>query len=121
MTHGTESGEEAIELRRYVAALRRGAPLIAALVVVLAVSTYVVSKALPKRYTAEARIVLQTSTLAGQAPSNDTITRELNTIDALITTRPLLEQAARQVPGATASSLHSNVDSKADHAANLIP
>ena len=120
MTHGTESGEEAIELRRYVAALRRGAPLIAALVVVLAVSTYVVSKALPKRYTAEARIVLQTSTLAGQAPSNDTITRELNTIDALITTRPLLEQAARQVPGATASSLHSNVDSKADHDANII-
>jgi Mrp family chromosome partitioning ATPase/capsular polysaccharide biosynthesis protein len=119
MTHGTESGEEAIELRRYADALRRGAPLIAALVVALAVSTYLVSKALPKRYTAEARIVLQNPALSGQS-STDATTRELNTIDALVTTRPLLAQAARQVPGASVSALQDNVKSEADQNANLI-
>src|SRR3954453_19927767 len=111
MTHGTESGEEGIELRGYADALRRGAPLIAALVVALAVSTYLVTKALPKRYTAEARIVLQNPALTGQSSRNDAKTQELNTIDALVTARPLLAQAARQVPGASVPALRDNVHS----------
>src|SRR5712671_6054959 len=80
------SGEESIELRRYLDALRRSVPLIAAVVVVLTVSIFVVSSLLPKRYKAQTSIVEQGVTVSNQAQNVDALTRELNTINKLVTT-----------------------------------
>jgi Mrp family chromosome partitioning ATPase len=114
------AAEESIEVRRYLDALRRSLPLVIAIVVVLAGSIYVVSTALPKRYKATASIVQRTNSVIDQGGSVDTITRDLNTIDALLTTDDVLSAAAREVGGETTDTLREKVSSTVDPNANLI-
>jgi Mrp family chromosome partitioning ATPase len=120
MSNSIAPSEEPIELRRYTGALRRGLPLIGAIVLALALSTYFVSRALPKHYKAQASIVLQDLTASDQNQSNDSLTRQLNTVSSLVTTDPILGAATREVPGTTLSSLRDNVHSRVDPNANLI-
>src|SRR3954468_18535480 len=80
------AAEEPIEVRRYLEALRRGLPLIAGVVVVLAVATYLVSSSLPKRYKAETSIVQRSTAVLDNNSSVDAIARDLNTINSLLTT-----------------------------------
>jgi capsular polysaccharide biosynthesis protein len=118
--NGRLPGEEPIELRRYLDALRRGLPLIVLAVIAATVAAFVVSLALTKHYRAEASIVRQQLTSADQAQSVDSLTRELNTLNSLLTTDEMLKAAAAKLPGETADSLRGEVDSSVDPNANLI-
>jgi capsular exopolysaccharide synthesis family protein len=113
-------GEEPIEVRRYMEALRRGLPLVLGIVAVLTVSIYIVSASLPKRYKATASIVRRIDPASDQTQSTDEMTRELNTLNALITTDGVLGAAARSVPGTTIQTLRDEVSSSVDPNANLI-
>jgi capsular exopolysaccharide synthesis family protein len=112
-------GEEPIEVRRYLDALRRGLPLVAGIVAVLAVCTYIVSASLPKRYKATASVVRRIDPTTDQATSTDEITRELNTLDALLTTDQVLGPAAGKT-GTSLQVLRDEVSSSVDPNANLI-
>jgi capsular exopolysaccharide synthesis family protein len=112
--------EEPIEFRRALDALRRSRVLVIGIVVVLAVTTYLVSTSLPERYKATASIVQRTSGVLDQSDNVDSITRDLNTIDALLTTDTVLGAAARRVPGESIETLKDKIASSVDPNANLI-
>jgi capsular exopolysaccharide synthesis family protein len=112
--------EEPIEVRRYLDALRRSLPLVIGIVVVLAGSIYVVSTSLPKRYKATTSIVQRSNSVIDQNSSVDSITRDLNTINSLLTTDDVLSAAAKKVPGESIDSLRDKVSSSVDPNANLI-
>ncbi len=114
------AAEQPIEVRRYLDALRRSLPLVLGIVVVLAGSVYLVSSSLPKRYKATTSIVMRSSSVLDQNQNVDTITRDLNTIDALLTTDDVLAAAAKKVPGETTETLRDKVSSSVDPNANLI-
>jgi Mrp family chromosome partitioning ATPase len=114
------AGEEPVELRRYLAALRRSFPLIVGIVLVLAGSIYVVSASLPKRYTARATVAQQGAPLTEQPSNADIAARELNTLKALLTTHDVLAAAARKLPGENADSLAGKVRARVVPDANVI-
>src|ERR1700754_2480401 len=91
------AAEEPIEARRSLAALPRSLPLVIGIVVVLGASTYAVSTSLPKRYKATASIVQRTSGLGDSASNADSLVRDLNTTEVLLTTDSVLSGAARQI------------------------
>jgi Mrp family chromosome partitioning ATPase/capsular polysaccharide biosynthesis protein len=115
-----DTGEEPIEVRRYLEALRRSLPLIAGITLVLTLSAYLVSSSLAKRYEAQASIVRQNLTVLDQTLSADSATRDLNTASILLTTRRVLQAAAREVPGETADSLAGKVKARVDPGADFI-
>src|SRR5215471_2233017 len=104
-----QAAEEPIEVRRYMDALRRSLPLVLGIVVVLAGSVYLVSSSLPKRYKAQTSIVKQDAAAIDTSTDVDTVTRELNTINSLLTTDDVLSAAAKQVPGETKDTLRKKV------------
>jgi capsular exopolysaccharide synthesis family protein len=114
------AAEEPIEVRRYLDALRRSLGLVAGIVVVLAGSVYLVSSSLPKRYKATTTIVQRSTAVIDSNNTVDSITRDLNTIDALLTTDDVLAAAAKKVPGETTETLRDKVSSSVDPNANLI-
>jgi capsular exopolysaccharide synthesis family protein len=114
------AAEEPIEVRRYLDALRRGMPLVIGMVLVLAGSIYAVSSSLPKRYKATTSIVQQTTAVTDTGTNTDSIVRDLNTIDALLTTDDVLSAAARDVAGESIESLRGKISSSVDPNANLI-
>ena len=75
---------------------------------------------LPDRYKATASIVQRSSGVIDQSDNVDSITRDLNTLNALVTTDTVLSEAARKVPGTTLDELRDNVSSSVDPNANLI-
>lgn len=114
------SGEQPIEVRRYLTALRRSWVFIAAFVVAITAVAVVGSKLAAKHYRSTATIV-QGGTFVGDSSSNpDIASRQLETIRRLLTTDAVLDVAARQVPGQTAESLSSAVSSTVDPQANII-
>jgi capsular polysaccharide biosynthesis protein len=114
------AAEEPIEVRRYLDALRRSLPLIIAITFVLAVTVYVVSSTLPKRYKATASIVQRTGAVSDQNSSVDSITRDLNTINSLVTTDSVLRSVSGKILGESVEDLRDNVASSVDPNANLI-
>jgi len=100
--------------------LRRSLPLIVGIVAILAVSTYAISTSLPKRYKATASIVQRVSALGEASTDTNYLVRDLNTIDALLTTDSVLSGAARSVSGESTDSLRGKVSSTVDPNANLI-
>jgi tyrosine-protein kinase len=114
------AAEEPIEVRRYLDALRRSLPLVLGIVVVLAGSVYLVSSSLPKRYKATTSIVRRVTSVVDQNQNVDSITRDLNTVDALLTTDDVLAAAAKKIPGETTETLRDKVSSSVDPNANLI-
>src|SRR5262249_10463040 len=113
-------GEEPIEVRRYVDALRRSLPLILGIVALLAVAIYIVSASLPKRYKSTASVVRRIAPTSDQQPNVDAMTRDLNTLNALITIDGVLSAASHKVPGTTIQDLRDEVSSSVDPNANLI-
>jgi tyrosine-protein kinase len=112
--------EEPVEVRRYLDAIRRGRWLIAGIVVLLTGVVVGVSLSLPDRYDATASIVKQVEAQPFNDVSIDVVTRELNTIGQLLSTRNVLAPAAQRIPGETADTLADLVKSSVDPDANLI-
>jgi capsular polysaccharide biosynthesis protein len=116
----SDTGEEPIEVRRYIDALRHGLVLIGAITLVLGLAAFLVSTSLSKRYEARASIVEQSATVLDQTVDADTATRNLNTAGILLTTRRVLDAAAQQLPGETGDSLSHKVRSRVDPVASFI-
>jgi polysaccharide biosynthesis transport protein len=115
-----QRGEETIDVRRYVDAIRRVAVFIVVLTVTATVTTVVVSMALPERFTATARLVFEETGGTTGTTNTDAVARELSTTDRLLTTPQVLQRAARAVPGSTRAELARKIESSVSEDANLI-
>lgn len=109
--------EQAIDVRRYVNALRRSWLLIAAIVVGLTALVLMLSLALPKTYTARATILFDESTTVTSATDAE---RQLATIQKLLMTRDVLARAARNLRGESAGTLTGKVHASVDPNANIV-
>jgi Mrp family chromosome partitioning ATPase/capsular polysaccharide biosynthesis protein len=120
MSRGFGGSDDPIQFRRHLDALRRSRWLIVAVAATLTIAVVAISSALPDRYSATASIVRNVSTQPYSAVDANTVTRELATIDQLLTTSTILDAAATKVPGETGTSLSTKVSSEVDPNANLI-
>jgi capsular exopolysaccharide synthesis family protein len=113
-------GEQPIEVRRHIDALRRSGRFILLFVGVVTAAVVAVSLLLPDTYRATATIVLEQSLSPFGSTDVDAIQRRLETIEQLLGTNAVLDGAAEQVPGETRDSLEDKVSSKVDPNANII-
>jgi Mrp family chromosome partitioning ATPase len=114
------SGEDSIEARRYVDALRRRMWPILLLALSAMVAAFAISSWMPDRYQATASIVKQVTTGPYESVNVDALTRELSTIEQLLHTSDVLAPAAKKVKGETAGSIDSALESSVDPESNLI-
>ena len=112
--------EQPIETGRYLDALRRSKLLIAAMILLLTSTVFLVSTALPKTYRATAKIVVGDAADPLQTGDEASLERRLATITALLETRETMRRARRRVPGATVAAFGDKVSSSVDPAANII-
>jgi Mrp family chromosome partitioning ATPase len=113
-------GEDSVEARRYLDALRRRKWLILLLALAAAAGALVVSSWAPDRYKATASIVKQVTVGPYETVNVDALTRELSTIEQLLLTPEVLNRAAQRVPSETPGSIRSSLQASVDPNANLI-
>lgn len=119
-SRGSDDGDQPVDVARYVGALRRGAWLIALIVVPLTLTVLVVSLALPKTYRATAKIVMTNTAGVFEPGDVETVKRRLATVQSLLVTRDVLDRAARQLPGESADTLEDKVQSSVDRNSNIV-
>lgn len=112
--------EEPVDLRRYVEALRRRAGLIVGLAVGIAILVFLISLALPKSYTATAKIAPSVQATTSAASGSTTTQLNLATIEAYVTSPAVLATAAHQLGGESAASLEPKITTSLDTAANIV-
>ena len=110
--------DEAGEPRRLRGSLRRSLPLVLVIVLPLTMLVLIVSLLLPPTYRATATMVLSDEAV-GEAGDSDVVARQLETLERLVTTRPVLTAAAQRL-GVTADSLSDKVSASASVQANLV-
>jgi capsular exopolysaccharide synthesis family protein len=113
-------GEQPIEIRRYVDALRRSWLLVVVFVIVMTSVAVVVSRELPKTYRSTATIVGGDTVVTLGTSDVDTVKRWLETIRQLMKTNAVLDRAMASVPGQTRDSLSHAVSSSVDPNASII-
>ena len=114
------SGEDPVEVGRYIEALRRSRWLIVSIVTIVTVAVAAYSLSLAKSYEATASIVVNnTSGLLGGNESA-AIQRNLATTATLATTAAVLGEAAKSFPGQTRTSLAKKVAASVSENANII-
>ena len=111
--------EQPTDVSRYVSAIRRGAWLIALIVIPLTATVLVLSLVLPKSYSATASLVLEEPG-GVLTPDNDSATRRLATMRELLTSRDVLAAAARDLPGENVETLQDKVTASVDDVASII-
>lgn len=118
---GRESpgGDQPIELRRLLEALRRSLLLIATIMLAITGATLVLSLILPKTYTASAKLVFDPTQNPTQATDSASVERTLATVASLVTTPSVLDPVAAH-HGLTEAKLKKKVTATADASANLI-
>ena len=87
------SGDESVDVRRYLDAIRRSSRLILAIVVLVSGVVLLVSLLLPATYQASTQLVLDPSA-AGLAVDAESTQRQLATTNALVTSPRVLQRAA---------------------------
>jgi capsular exopolysaccharide synthesis family protein len=112
--------EAGVDVRRYIAALRRSRRLIVAIVAVITGAVLALSLVLPNVYRATATIVLDVETGVLSTPDADSIERRLATTNALLASDDVLVAAAEDVPGETAGSIGGAIESSVNPETNLI-
>jgi tyrosine-protein kinase len=112
--------EESTEARRYLDALRRRIWLILLLGLAAVVTAVAISSWLPDRYKATASIVKQVTTTPTDTVNVEALTRELSTIEKLLLTKDVLNNAAKRLSGETSGSVKAALESSVDPDANLI-
>jgi len=112
--------EERVDVRRYLAAIRRSASLIAAIVILVTSVVLVASLILPKRYQASTAIVFEQVGVGLGEPDPEFVRRRLNTFQTLLTAPNVLQQAGNRVRGEDRDSLADKVTSDVDPEANII-
>lgn len=119
-SRGFDDGDQPVDVARYLGALRRGAWLIALIIVPLTLTVLVVSLALAKTYRATAKIVMANSAGVFEPGDVETVKRRLATVQTLIVTRDVLDRAARGLPGESADTLEGKVQSSVDRNSNIV-
>jgi Mrp family chromosome partitioning ATPase len=111
---------EPVDVPRHLASLRRSWGLIAAIVVAMSATVFLISSALPETYEATARIVMDDR--AGNLEPSDVeaVDRRLATVRVLLTTRSVRARAARALDGESAESLEDKVSASVDQDANIV-
>jgi polysaccharide biosynthesis transport protein len=112
--------DEPVDVPRYLSAPRRSWPLIALIIVLMTATVLVLSLALPKTYQATARILMDDQAGVLQAADADSVTRRLATVQTLLTTRNVLEQAAERLPDESGRTLEDKVEVSVDQNANIV-
>jgi polysaccharide biosynthesis transport protein len=110
--------EEPVDARRYIEALRDRAGLILGLAVTIAVLVGLISLALPKSYTATAKIAPSVQATTSAASGSPT---QLNfaTLQAYVTSPTVLASAGRKL-GASPTSVQQKVTTSLDASANIV-
>ena len=111
--------EERIELRRYLAAVRRNIGLIAAIVVVVTGAVVAISLQLPPTYQAQAKILVEEPIAVLGSGDAQSMERRLATTRQLLTTRRILNAAGERL-GVDGDFLAGSVEASIDTQANLI-
>ena len=111
---------EPVDVPRHAASLRRSLGLIAAIVISMSATVFVVSNALPKRYEATARIVMDDRAGGTEPADVEAVSRRLATVRALVTTRDVRARATRLLESETADSLEDKVSATVDPDANIV-
>ncbi len=111
---------EPIDVPRYVASLRRGKGLIAAIVVSMTAAVFVISMWLPKTYEASARIVMDDRPGGAEPADAETVRRRLATVRALVTTREIRARSAARLEGESVETLEDKVRATVDEEANIV-
>ncbi len=112
--------EEPVDARRYIEALRRHAGLILGAAVAVAVLVLLISLSLPKTYSATAKVAPSVQATQSAATTSQPAQLNLATLQAYITSPPVLTAAARKVPGETADSLQQKLNTTIDSGANIV-
>jgi capsular exopolysaccharide synthesis family protein len=113
--------EEPVEVSRYLDAFRRSRWLIAIIVALLTGAVLVISLLLPKTYRATAKLVFEESPQALSSSDAESTQRNLATVRAVLTYRPLLRAAVKNgLEGETVDSLRDKVHATVDQNANVI-
>ena len=108
--------EQPVDVRRYLHALRGSWLLIAAIVIPVTAGVLALSLTSPKTYSSTATMLLDESPDTASADA----ARQLATIQTLLTTRNVLHEAARQLPGESAQTLAGKITAAVDPNANII-
>jgi Mrp family chromosome partitioning ATPase len=111
---------EPIDVPRYVASLKRGKGLIAAIVLSMTAAVFLISMWLPKTYEASARIVMDDRPGGAEPADAETVRRRLATVRALITTREIRVRAAARLEGESVETLEDKVRATVDADANIV-
>jgi Mrp family chromosome partitioning ATPase len=111
--------EDFVDVRRYLAALRRNIPLILGIIVVLTGGVLAFSLLASKSYNAQAQIIVDPQTSAITSPDAATEQRQLATIQTLVESPTVLDPAAKET-GRTRQDLVDGITSTVDQNANLI-
>jgi capsular exopolysaccharide synthesis family protein len=114
-----DSGEQPIELRRHLDAIRRGRRLIIALVVLMTGLALALSLVLPKSYVARSTVVYDPSVNPVANQDATSVQRELATISSLITTPAILSESAKKVHRSELD-LEQHVSASVDTSSNII-
>jgi Mrp family chromosome partitioning ATPase/capsular polysaccharide biosynthesis protein len=114
--------EEPVDARRYFQALRRHAGLILVTAVAVAAIVLAVSLLLPKSYSATAEIAptIQGSAGLASASTSTASAQDLGTVQAYITSQPVLAAAARRIGRISPSALGAKVSTSLDSNANVV-
>jgi polysaccharide biosynthesis transport protein len=117
-----EGDDQPVDVPRYLAALKRGWPLILLLIVLITVTVLVLSLSISKSYRATARVVFDDRAGAGALEATDveTVRRRLATVQVLLTTSEVLEKVAQRLPDESAETLEGKVETSVDEDANII-
>lgn len=112
--------EEGVDVRRYLSAISRSRRMILLILLIVTATVVAVSLWLPNSYQATTAIVLEEDTSALGASDPESVRRQLNTTQQLLTARSVLEGAASRLPGESAGELEGKVSAEVDPEANIV-
>ena len=112
--------EQPIEVRRSLDAIWRARWMIVAFVVATTAVVVGISLLVQKTYRSTSKLIYEPATSVFASTDPDTVKRNLETFQRLLTTRRVLESAAKRVPGETADSLEKKVSASVDQSADII-
>lgn len=117
---GQDGGaEERVDVRRYLAAIRRSTLLIAVIVIVVTGAVNAISLNLTPTYQAQAKVVLEEDTSAVGQGDAASAQRRLATMRQLLTASRILDAAGKRL-GVPRGSLSGSVKPSIDTSANII-
>jgi tyrosine-protein kinase len=111
--------DEAVNVRRYLQALRQGAWLVGAIMLIITGGALAASLLVKKTYQSTASVVYSPAVTILQPSDATSVERQLATYEALVTTPPVLSSAAKRL-AESAVTLKSAISASVDPSANII-